>query len=124
MKPFCSLAALPPSVASLRDARRADTPPVPRRARHLRSSLAEFQGGCQGGISRGNDKTARWYISPLYRTTTVEPGGIWSGREDLNLRPQRPERCALTGLRYAPKTDHARIAQGRGRCKGWECQPQ
>jgi hypothetical protein len=26
----------------------------------------------------------------------------WSGREDLNLRPQRPERCALTRLRYAP----------------------
>ncbi len=26
----------------------------------------------------------------------------WSGREDLNLRPQRPERCALTSLRYAP----------------------
>lgn len=25
-----------------------------------------------------------------------------SGREDLNLRPQRPERCALTGLRYSP----------------------
>ena len=21
----------------------------------------------------------------------------WSGREDLNLRPQRPERCALPG---------------------------
>ena len=28
----------------------------------------------------------------------------WSGREDLNLRPQRPERCALTRLRYAPIT--------------------
>ncbi len=26
-----------------------------------------------------------------------------SGREDLNLRPQRPERCALTKLRYAPQ---------------------
>ena len=25
-----------------------------------------------------------------------------SGREDSNLRPQRPERCALTGLRYSP----------------------
>ena len=25
-----------------------------------------------------------------------------SGREDLNLRPYRPERYALTGLRYAP----------------------
>ena len=27
----------------------------------------------------------------------------WSGREDSNLRPQRPERCALTGLRYSPR---------------------
>ena len=26
----------------------------------------------------------------------------WSGRADLNRRPQRPERCALTRLRYAP----------------------
>ena len=26
-----------------------------------------------------------------------------SGREDSNLRPQRPERCALTGLRYSPR---------------------
>ena len=26
----------------------------------------------------------------------------WSGRVDLNHRPQRPERCALTMLRYAP----------------------
>ena len=25
-----------------------------------------------------------------------------SGREASNLRPQRPERCALAGLRYAP----------------------
>ncbi len=26
-----------------------------------------------------------------------------SGRQDLNLRPPRPKRGALTGLRYAPK---------------------
>src|SRR6187401_1100329 len=26
-----------------------------------------------------------------------------SGREDWNLRPQRPERCALTGLRHSPR---------------------
>ena len=26
----------------------------------------------------------------------------WSGREDLNLRPPRPERGALTGLRHSP----------------------
>ncbi len=28
--------------------------------------------------------------------------GRWSGREDLNLRPQRPERCALAKLSHAP----------------------
>ena len=28
--------------------------------------------------------------------------GLKSGREDLNLRPQRPERCALAELRHAP----------------------
>ena len=27
---------------------------------------------------------------------------LLSGRVDLNHRPQRPERCALTKLRYAP----------------------
>ncbi len=26
----------------------------------------------------------------------------WSGRRDSNPRPQRPERCALTKLRYFP----------------------
>jgi len=26
----------------------------------------------------------------------------WSGRPDLNRRPQRPERCALAKLRYSP----------------------
>ena len=30
-----------------------------------------------------------------------------SGREDSNLRPQRPERCALTGLRHSPYRDAA-----------------
>ena len=33
-------------------------------------------------------------------------GGCWSGREDLNLRPQRPERCALTKLRYSPRPSY------------------
>lgn len=32
------------------------------------------------------------------------PPSVWSGREDLNLRPPRPERGALTGLRHSPKT--------------------
>ena len=30
------------------------------------------------------------------------PARDWSGRRDLNPRPQRPERCALTKLRYFP----------------------
>ncbi len=35
---------------------------------------------------------------------------LWSGREDLNLRPHGPEPCALAGLRYAPMP--ASLAQG------------
>src|SRR5215216_636609 len=40
----------------------------------------------------------------------MEPSGSgdWSGREDLNLRPQRPERCALTKLRYSPRPRYDR----------------
>ena len=34
----------------------------------------------------------------MWRWTTSS----WSGRVDSNHRPQRPERCALTKLRYAP----------------------
>ena len=33
----------------------------------------------------------------------------WSGRRDLNPRPQRPERCALTKLRYSPTRPHCSI---------------
>jgi hypothetical protein len=38
------------------------------------------------------------------RATRKSPdqGGCWSGRRDSNPRPQRPERCALTKLRYFP----------------------
>ncbi len=32
---------------------------------------------------------------------------IDSGRLDSNQRPQRPERCALTRLSYAPSIDQA-----------------
>ena len=35
-----------------------------------------------------------------------------SGREDLNLRPHRPERCALAGLRHAPNV-HAAMPHQR-----------
>ncbi len=36
-----------------------------------------------------------------------------SGREDLNLRPHRPERCALAGLRHAPSVcDYSAWAVG------------
>ena len=33
----------------------------------------------------------------------------WSGRWDLNPRPQRPERCALARLRYSPKLSNYRL---------------
>lgn len=35
----------------------------------------------------------------------------WSGREDLNLRPPRPERGALTGLRHSPYRTRAYHAE-------------
>ena len=35
-------------------------------------------------------------------TEDRKPPLTWSGRRDLNPRPQRPERCALTKLRYFP----------------------
>jgi hypothetical protein len=42
--------------------------------------------------------------------------GNWSGREDLNFRPQRPERCALTRLRYSPTFAPYCNAQRPERC--------
>jgi hypothetical protein len=45
---------------------------------------------------------ARWRAE---RDPVPRPGApavTWSGRGDLNPRPQRPERCALTKLRYFP----------------------
>ncbi len=46
-----------------------------------------------------------------------------SGREDLNLRPHRPERCALAGLRYAPnKRDYsARVVGCKESGSGGDC---
>ena len=44
----------------------------------------------QGEISKDQ-------FEEIFRLTRDIPGIDWSGREDLNLRPQRPERCALPG---------------------------
>lgn len=38
---------------------------------------------------------------------------FWSGRQDLNLRPLRPERNALAKLSYAPRWDGRRSSAGR-----------
>ena len=40
--------------------------------------------------------------------------GKWSGREDLNLRPLRPERNALAKLSYAPRIGRKKDRAGRG----------
>ncbi len=37
--------------------------------------------------------------------TSLLTSGYESGRRDLNPRPQRPERCALTKLRYFPDSE-------------------
>ena len=46
-------------------------------------------------------------LVPKFREHRLKPVPCsslrWSGRGDLNPRPQRPERCALTKLRYFPE---------------------
>ena len=44
----------------------------------------------QGEISKDQFEEVFWFSAGY-------SGIDWSGREDLNLRPQRPERCALPG---------------------------
>ncbi len=47
------------------------------------------------------------------KRVTVTNDPFLSGREDLNLRPHRPERCALAGLRHAPsECDYSARAVG------------
>jgi hypothetical protein len=59
--------------------------------------------------------------------TALLPGLLWwSGRRDSNPRPQRPERCALTKLRYFPmpalacaaNRSRSGLAVDRGPCSG------
>src|SRR5688500_11550493 len=50
-----------------------------------------------------------WSLRGIQNGSGETPLPNRSGREDLNLRPQRPERCALTGLRYSP--DRSKIPQ-------------
>ena len=42
----------------------------------------------------------------LYKVIEKKPSdvsdGFWSGWQDSNLRPPRPKRGAITGLRYTP----------------------
>ena len=45
----------------------------------------------------------------------------WSGREDLNLRPRRPERRALAKLSHAPNHFYNSLPQ---RCKGCKEKPE
>ena len=91
----------------------------------LPSRLASATIAETGGIARNRSPLRSEMLSPRRAPAVASPldGGIRvrhrrrirnkngsgagplpvrSGREDLNLRPQRPERCALTGLRYSP----------------------
>ena len=61
----------------------------------------EFHTGA--GRSAGADH--RIFVrhgEPGKGSTVLSRDFRWSGRRDLNPRPQRPERCALTKLRYFP----------------------
>ena len=59
--------------------------------------------GCRGP---GDRSLTDPESSTRYDTKTLRPWGgrasYHSGRQDSNLRPQRPERCALAKLSYAP----------------------
>jgi len=43
---------------------------------------------------------------------TIETGSVWSGREDLNLRPLRPERNALPGCATPRQKEQNQNAMG------------
>src|SRR5438874_11537426 len=68
-----------------------------------RASLAEGPGGVKDRASPAVRR--RNATRPPEGGLVAAPWLRWSGREDLNLRPQRPERCALpscaTPRRYA-----------------------
>src|SRR5581483_128599 len=87
-----------------------------RPLRTSRVSLAPAQAPGQAGKSRRPHRGRRATVgrrppaaqlagreNPLRRAGFVDLSGIRSGRPDLNWGPQRPERCALTRLRYAPQ---------------------
>ena len=46
------------------------------------------------------------------RDKPANPCPIWSGREDLNLRPLDPQSSTLTRLRYVPNLDDPGMCAG------------
>jgi hypothetical protein len=52
---------------------------------------------------------------PVSDTLLLRERLTWSGRQDLNLRPLRPERNALAKLSYAPTSTNARRGMRRQR---------
>ena len=71
-------------------------------------------GSNESGRRDSNAQLSAWKaetlpIELLPQGADFTSGG-WSGRPDSNRRPQRPKRCALTKLRYAPRKEasHAR----------------
>ena len=70
-----------------------------------------------GGVAQDNPKTGyacclfcftglsakRHYAYKTKNPITKVIGFFWSGWQDSNLRPPRPKRGAITGLRYTPK---------------------
>lgn len=54
-------------------------------------------------ISPWSGRDGSCWLSRAAKKEWPKPLPSGSGREDSNLRPQRPERCALTGLRHSPR---------------------
>ena len=73
----------------------------------LRPNIVTFRLTERNNRANGDTIADRWRATrnPCWRDRPKEPakkslkgeGSFWSGREDLNLRPLRPERSALPG---------------------------
>jgi hypothetical protein len=68
----------------------------------------------EASIPVGETAACKW----LNKTADRESAeGNWSGRAELNRRPLRPERSALTGLSHAPDKQggiiHAQLLFGK-----------
>jgi integrase len=80
----------------------ADRDAADRVAALFQATPAEAEEGSVKGDICAMDVPWAFPRAPPAEAASPLPALLWSGRGDLNPRPQRPERCALTKLRYFP----------------------